>query len=105
MKKPGNHGLRTTGTHTGNFGRAKVQGRPGELDLTKEILNREDLRIPDRNEVYERLVIAYNTTVDPKLKAGLWEILKKRIATVKEHKPPVQSEHIETHWDTIKRTR
>ena len=99
------HGLRTTGNHTGNFGYAKVKGKPGELDLTKEILTRDNLRIPDRDEVYARLVIAYNTTEDPRLKAGLWEILKKRIATVKPSKPPTQSAHTETHWDIVKRTR
>jgi hypothetical protein len=99
------HGLRTTGRPTGNFGKAKVQGRPGELDLTKEILTKENLRIPDRDEVYARLVIAYNTTDDPRLKAGLWEILKKRIATVKPSKPPVSFQQEETHWDIIKRTR
>jgi len=99
------HGLRTTGRPTGNFGKAKVQGRPGELDLTKEILAKENLRIPNRDEVYTRLVIAYNTTADPKLKAGLWEILKKRIATVKPSKPSVSAQVEETHWDIIKRTR
>jgi hypothetical protein len=77
-----NHGLRTTGTHTGNFGRAKVQGKRDSLDLTKEILNRENLRIPDPNESYNKLVIAYNTTTDAKLKAALWDILKRRKATL-----------------------
>ena len=77
-----NHGLRTTGTHTGNFGYAKVKGKPGELDLTKEILNRENLRIPDPNESYNKLVIAYNTTTDAKLKAALWEMLRARKATL-----------------------
>jgi hypothetical protein len=99
------HGLRTTGTHTGNFGKAKVKGNPGQLELTKEILNRETCNIPDRDEAFTRLVTAYNTTADPKLKAGLWEILKKRIATVKPSKPPTQFAHTETHWDIIKRTR
>jgi len=99
------HGLRTTGRPTGNFGRAKCKGKPGELDLTKEILTRDNLRIPDRDEVYSRLVQAYNTTADPKLKAGLWEILKKRIATVKPSKPPVSTQVEETHWGIIKRTR
>jgi hypothetical protein len=99
------HGLRTTGTHTGNFGYAKVKGNPGQLDLTKEILNRETCNIPNRDEAFTRLVTAYNTVSDPKLKAGLWEILKKRIATVKPFKPPTQSAHTETHWDIIKRTR
>jgi hypothetical protein len=98
------HGLRTTGTHTGNFGRAKVQGRPGDLDLTKEILNREDLRIPDPDEAFTKLVIAYNTTDDPRLKAGLWEILKRRKAQLQIHevKPCVPDT---THWDLIKLTR
>ena len=77
-----NHGLRTTGTHTGNFGYAKVKGKPGELDLTKEILNRENLRIPDPNESYNKLVIAYNTPTDAKLKAALWEMLRARKATL-----------------------
>jgi hypothetical protein len=49
------HGLRTTGTHTGNFGRAKCKGNPGELDLTKEILNKDNLRIPDRDEALKGL--------------------------------------------------
>ena len=99
-----NHGLRTTGTHTGNFGHAKVKGKPGELDLTKEILNKEDLRIPDRDEAFTKLVIAYNTTTDPKLKAGLWEILKRRRATLQsiEVKP---SSPDTTHWDLIKLAR
>ena len=100
-----NHGLRTTGRPTGNFGKNKIQAKKETLDLTDEILNRDDLRIPDRDEVYARLVMAYNTTVDPKLKAGLWEILKKRIATVKPSKPPVITHREETHWDIIKRTR
>ena len=99
-----NHGLRTTGTHTGNFGHAKVKGKPGELDLTREILNKEDLRIPDRDEAFTKLVIAYNTTTDPKLKAGLWEILKRRRATLQpiEVKPCSPDK---THWDLIKLAR
>ena len=66
----------------GNFGAARIQGKPGELDLTKEILNRENLRIPDPNESYNKLVIAYNTTTDAKLKAALWEMLRARKATL-----------------------
>jgi len=87
------HGLRTTGTHTGNFGHAKVQGRPGELDLTNEILNKDDLRIPDRDEAFTKLVEAYNKTQDPRLKKGLWEILRQRKATLQptviKHERPV----------------
>jgi hypothetical protein len=99
-----NHGLRTTGVHTGNFGYAKVKGKPGDLDLTKEILNKENLRIPDRDEAFTKLVIAYNTTDDPKLKASLWEILKRRRATIQpiEVKPCSPDT---THWDLIKLTR
>ena len=79
---PNNHGLRTTGTHTGNFGRARVKGKPGELDLTKEILSKENLRIPKPDVAFTRLVEAYNITTCPKLRAGLWEMLKRRKATL-----------------------
>ena len=69
------HGLRTKGTHTGNFGKAKVQGRRGELDLTKEILNRENLRIPNRKEALERLKEAYQKAESPRLRRFLSEKL------------------------------
>jgi hypothetical protein len=72
-----NHGLRTTGTHTGNFGKAKVQGKRGELDLTPEILNRENLRIPNRQAAYSRLEEAYEKTTDPRLKQFLADELAK----------------------------
>jgi hypothetical protein len=77
-----NHGLRTTGTHTGNFGHAKVQGKRETLDLTKEILNKENLRIPNRQEAYTRLAEAYEKTDDPKLKQFLaGELAKYRAQT------------------------
>ena len=82
----GNHGLRTTGTHTGNFGKAKVQGRPGELDLTKEILSKDNLQIPNRDAGFTRLVTAYNTTTDLNLRAALWEMLRARKATLQPTK-------------------
>ena len=72
-----NHGLRTTGTHTGNFGRAKVQGKRESLDLSKEILKKDDLRIPNRQEAYQRLQEAYEKTTDKRLKAYLKEELAK----------------------------
>ena len=101
---PANHGLRTTGTHTGNFGKSKVKGKPGELDLTPEILNRSTLRIPSREEAFARLAEAYNTTTDPKLKADLWEMLRVRIATVTPRKEvPVRRQ--ETFWDVVRRER
>lgn len=80
MNKPQAHGLRTTGTHTGNFGKAKVQGKRETLDLTKEILNRENLRIPPRQEAYARLQEAYQKTSDPKLKRFLADELAKHRA-------------------------
>ena len=72
-----NHGLRTTGTHTGNFGRAKVQAKRENLDLTPEILNRDNLRIPSRQEALARLVEAHEKTTDPRLKRFLAEELAK----------------------------
>ena len=100
-----NHGLRTTGSHTGNFGKAKVKGKPGELDLTSDILNREDLRIPQRDEAFTKLVIAYNTTTDPKLKAGLWEILKRRRATLQPIKVKPNERPSSPYWEDIRRVR
>jgi hypothetical protein len=99
------HGLRTTGVHTGNFGYAKVKGKPGDLDLTKEILNKEDLRIPDRDEAFTKLVTAYNTTTDPKLKAGLWEILKRRRATLQPIEVKPNERPSSPFWESVRRVR
>ena len=79
------HGLRTKGTHTGNFGKAKVQGRRGELDLTKEILNRENLRIPNRKEALERLKEAYQKAESPRLRRFLSEKLAEARAQAQLH--------------------
>lgn len=76
------HGLRTTGRPTGNFGRPKVQAKRDTLDLTKEILTKDNLRIPNRDDAFTRLVEAYNKTTDPKLRKTLWEMLRKRRATL-----------------------
>lgn len=100
-----NHGLRTTGTHTGNFGYAKVKGKPGDLDLTKEILSREDLRIPQRDEAFTKLITAYNTTTDPKLKAGLWEILKRRRATLQPIKVKPNEMPVSEYWEMVRNVR
>ena len=99
------HGLRTTGTHTGNFGKSKVKGKPGELDLTAEILNREDLRIPDRDEAFTKLVIAYNTTDDKRLKAGLWEILKRRKAQLQVTEVKPSECPVSPYWEEVRRVR
>ena len=99
-----NHGLRTTGTHTGNFGRARVQAKRDTLDLTKEILTKDNLRIPDRDAAFTRLVEAYNKTTDARLKRGLWDMLKQRRATLTAHKP-APTPKVETIWDEIARTR
>ena len=99
------HGLRTTGRPTGNFGKNKVKGKPGELDLTKEILSKENLQIPNRDAAFTRLVEAYNTSEDPKLRATLWEMLKRRRATLQ----PIQVKHnarpASPYWDNVRRIR
>ncbi len=100
-----NHGLRTTGTHTGNFGYAKVQGKRESLDLTKEILNRENLQIPNRDEAFTKLITAYNTTTDLKLKASLWEILKRRKATLQPIKVKPNERPSSPYWEDIRRIR
>jgi len=96
--------LRTSGIHTGNFGAARVQARPGILDLTKEILTKDNLRIPNRDDAFERLVEAYNKTTDARLKRGLWDLIKVRRATLAPHKPAPVSK-METIWDEIRETR
>jgi hypothetical protein len=100
-----NHGLRTTGRPTGNFGHARVKGKPGELDLTKEILNRENLRIPSPDESYAKLVQAYNLATDAKLKAGLWEILKRRKATLQPTEVKTNERPDAPYWENIRRVR
>jgi hypothetical protein len=99
------HGLRTTGTHTGNFGRQKVQGKRDSLDLTKEILNRENLRIPQRDEAFTKLVEAYNTTDDARLKAGLWEILKRRKATLQPTEVKPNGRPVSEYWEMVRNVR
>jgi hypothetical protein len=68
----------------GNFGAARIKANPGELDLTKEILSKDNLRIPDPDKSFTLLIQAYNTTDDARLKAGLWEILRERKATLQQ---------------------
>jgi hypothetical protein len=100
-----NHGLRTTGTHTGNFGRPKVQGKRDSLDLTDEILSRENLRIPQRDEAFTKLVEAYNTTDDARLKAGLWEILKRRKATLQPTEVKTNERPVSEYWEMVRNVR
>jgi hypothetical protein len=100
-----NHGLRTTGRPTGNFGRNKVQGKPGDLDLTKEILSKDNLRIPNRDEAFTKLVTAYNTTTDVKLKAALWEILKRRKATLQTTEAKPNERPMSEFWENVRRVR
>jgi hypothetical protein len=89
----------------GNFGAARVQGKRESLDLTKEILNKDNLRIPNPSESYNKLVIAYNTTTDAKLKAGLWEILKRRKATLTPIKVQPNERPDSPYWENIRRVR
>jgi hypothetical protein len=89
----------------GNFGAARVQGKRESLDLTKEILNKDNLRIPNPSESYNKLVIAYNTTTDAKLKAALWEILRARKATLTPTKVKPNERPDSPYWENIRRVR
>jgi hypothetical protein len=89
----------------GNFGAARVQGKRESLDLTKEILNKDNLRIPEPSESYNKLVIAYNTTTDAKLKAALWEILRARKATLTPTKVKPNERPDSPYWENIRRVR
>ena len=103
--KTNNHGLRTTGRPTGNFGRNKIQAKKETLDLTKEILNRDNLRIPTQADAFTRLEIAYNTTDDPKLKAFLAEQLAKRKAATTLPKVTSNERPKSPYWEEVSRVR
>jgi hypothetical protein len=97
--------LRTNGRVSGNFGRNKIQGKLGTLDLSSEVLNKENLQIPNRAAVYERLEQAYNTTTDPKLRATLAEMLRKRRATVRVRDVTKTSKPRSDYWEEVNRVR
>ena len=100
-----NHGLRTTGTHTGNFGRAKIQAKRDTLDISKVTMTKENLSIPDRDEAFRKLQLAHDTTTDPRMKATLAEMLRARaVATAPTKVKPMEKPSSE-HWDEIRRTR
>jgi hypothetical protein len=100
-----NHGLRTTGTHTGNFGKAKVQGKRETLDFSSTILNRDNLRIPTQADAFTRLQIAYDTTSDVKLKAFLAEQLAKRKAATTLPKVQPNERPRSPYWEEIRQVR
>jgi hypothetical protein len=103
-KSRNNHGLRTTGTHTGNFGRAKVQGKRESLDISPQILQRENLSIPSREEAFAKLRIAYEAATDPKVRATLAEMLRARQATLRQ--PAVKKTVCSSpYWEEVKRVR
>lgn len=89
----------------GNFGAPRVQGKRDSLDLTKEILMKDDLRIPNRDEAFTRLVDAYNKTTDSRLKAGLWEMLKQRKATLQPAKVKADERPVSEFWEMVRTVR
>ena len=99
------HGLRTTGRPTGNFGKPKVQGKKETLDLSKGTLAKDNLRIPDRDEAYAKLVQAYNQTTDQRLKATLWDLLKRRRATLQATEVKPNERPSSPYWEDIRRVR
>lgn len=96
--------LRTQGRVTGNFGRNKVEGKRQILELSKEVLSKEGLRIPSRQEVYSRLQDAYNITTDPSLKKFILSELKKR--DVQRSRPKVLTCEVRSEfWEEVRRVR
>lgn len=104
MSKPRNHGLRTTGRPTGNFGRSKVQGKREALDLSPTILKRDNLVIPNRAQAYGKLREAFEATSDPRVRKTLGELLRSREVTLRRAvtKPSVAESPF---WDEVRRTR
>lgn len=98
------HGLRTTGRPTGNFGKAKVQGKRESLDFSPSILNRDELNIPNRDSSISRLEEAFVQTSDPRMKAVIGDMLRKfRAQAIQTPKPPSKPDT--SYWDEIKRVR
>ena len=89
----------------GNYGAPKVQAKKESLDLTKEILSRDNLRIPQRDEAFTKLVEAYNTTDDARLKAELWEILKRRKATLQPTEVKTNERPVSEYWEMVRAVR
>jgi hypothetical protein len=96
-----NHGLRTTGRPTGNFGRAKVQGKRDSLDISPTILQKESLSIPPREKAFAKLEEAFELATDPKVKQTLWEMIRAR--KVSQSKPKVTASIIRSpYWEETK---
>jgi hypothetical protein len=89
----------------GNFGAARVQAKKESLDISKETLRKDNLQIPNRDEAFTKLVIAYNTTSDSKLKAALWDILKRRKATLQPTQVKTNERPDSPYWESVRRVR
>ena len=76
--------LRTSGRLTGNFGKNKVEAKPGVYEVSKKTMSLDDIKIVNPKEYYARIAIAYKNTNDPKLKRTLLDILKNRVATIRK---------------------
>jgi hypothetical protein len=96
--------LRTQGRVTGNFGRNRVEGKRGTLELSKQTLSKDNLKVPSTVDVYNRLREAYYNTDDAGLKRFLLDEIRKqelRKVTISLSRPPVSSEF----WEEVKRVR
>jgi hypothetical protein len=89
----------------GNFGAARVQGKRETLDFSKNILYKPGLKIPDPNLGFTRLVEAYNTTDDPKLKLFLKDQLKRRKAATTPPEVKPCERPISEFWEMVSRVR
>ena len=68
------HGLRTTGTHTGNFGRQKVKAGSRLNDIG--VTNAEVVNITRPDDYTRRLLEALDKTEDPRLKSFIYNELR-----------------------------
>ena len=75
MKKPNDHGFRTKGNITGNFGRPKVKAGStlNDLGFTKA----EVVRITTQDDYLKRMYDAMESTEDARLKLFCFEEIKK----------------------------
>ena len=75
MRKPNDHGLRTTGAYTGNWGKGAVKAGSSLRDLG--VTSAEVINITTQDDYLKRMYDAWEATEDPRLKLFCFEEIKK----------------------------
>ncbi len=79
----GDHGLRTKGTHTGNFGKARVKAGSKLADLGHS--DKDVIRIAPREEYIKKMILLYETAPTKQLQCFAYQELH-RLNCFEEHR-------------------